>query len=101
MNREFNRLMLQYAIGFIEYGPYNESCSKTECINWLKRLVEEADYTPGLTSDKQLELYKKAKEYTDKRMAEMPPLNKANHVRDAIYSAYLIGAGIRAGFSDE
>ena len=48
-----------------------------------------------MTAEEQLEVYNKAKQYAKKRMEGMPDTYKATFVRDAIYCAYLEGAGIR------
>ena len=48
-----------------------------------------------MTDKEQLDIQAKAKEYAEKRTDEMPDFIKSNLVRDALYCAYLEGAGIR------
>ena len=43
----------------------------------------------------QLEIQVKAKEYAEWRTEQLPDFIKSNLVRDALYCAYLEGAGIR------
>lgn len=48
-----------------------------------------------MNKEEQAAVYERAKQYAEERMNDMPDLYKANFVRDAIYCAYLEGAGIR------
>lgn len=48
-----------------------------------------------MTEIEQLAIQEKAKEYAERRNEEMPDFIKSNLVRDALYCAYLEGAGIR------
>jgi hypothetical protein len=48
-----------------------------------------------MTIEEQLKVQAKAKEYAEWRNEQLPDFIKSNVVRDALYCAYLEGAGIR------
>ena len=48
-----------------------------------------------MTEKEILNIYDKAEKYTENRMKDMPERFKANFIRNALYCAYLEGAGIR------
>lgn len=48
-----------------------------------------------MTQEEQLAIQAKAKEYAEWRTEQLPDFIKSNVVRDALYCAYLEGAGIR------
>lgn len=48
-----------------------------------------------MTPEEQLAIQAKAKEYAECRTEQLPDFIKLNLVRDALYCAYLEGAGIR------
>ena len=48
-----------------------------------------------MTAEEQLDIQAKAKEYAEWRTEQLPDFIKSNLVQDALYCAYLEGAGIR------
>lgn len=48
-----------------------------------------------MTEQEQLNVMDKARAWADKRVRELPPYLQAKCIEDALYCAYLEGAGIR------
>ena len=48
-----------------------------------------------MTAEEQLNIMDKARQWADKRVRELPSYLQAQCIEDALYCAYLEGAGIR------